>query len=288
MSNIPHSDATYDPNDLEALMMHKSFSELYEDERAFALQHIADEDEYNSMRQMLLQLHDLSLSKDLDQSVPQDIKTQIVQEIYGSDRRVISVNWKIWKQDAKWYRQPLLHVVSAAAVVTLGLFIIRPVETGFSGKGDNMPQDSSQIILEDSRFFNGMTSSAPPAPERLYADAGGTKSVEVLSNEDWMVDEAQPILEAPADEMKNAPLLDSKSSSAPMDEGESALVEDSGTGLTTTSDSWNYNTSSSTGTIQVPRLESEEIVMLAPAPNHPGCVSLKDNLRLLDLLYSAE
>ena len=44
----------YDPEDIESLMMHKTFSDLYPEERAFVLKHLDSELEYESMRNTLI------------------------------------------------------------------------------------------------------------------------------------------------------------------------------------------------------------------------------------------
>ncbi|MDG1158365.1 MAG: hypothetical protein P8N19_02660 [Flavobacteriales bacterium] len=47
-------DFKYDPEDLESLLLHKTFGELYPEEQRFVLQYIDSEEEYNSMRATLL------------------------------------------------------------------------------------------------------------------------------------------------------------------------------------------------------------------------------------------
>ena len=47
----------YDPEDIESLMMHKSFDELYPEEREFVLRHVSGPEEYESMRRMWHELN---------------------------------------------------------------------------------------------------------------------------------------------------------------------------------------------------------------------------------------
>jgi hypothetical protein len=47
-------DNKYDPEDLESLLMHKSFDELYPEEKEFVLKHLEGPGEYEEMRQTLL------------------------------------------------------------------------------------------------------------------------------------------------------------------------------------------------------------------------------------------
>lgn len=291
MSNIPHTESEYDPNDLEALLMHKSFAELFEDERAFVLQHLSDEEEYNSMRKMLLQLNELPLPKVNDQEPPQDMKAQIVHQVFGGDeRKAVAVPWKIWKQDVSWYRQPSLHVASLAAVITVGLFIMKPTPPDYTNERPPQTQDSIDVKLEDSRFTSAPSSAAPPAPQPLYADLMEPKTVEALSSEDVVKDEAAPVNEPSAREMNDNASMDDKSFEAPStysdggsEESNSSVSSSNSVTLTT-----DANASTASGTTQWLKSENESITSTVQLKKNPGSVSLKENIGLLDMLYSAE
>ena len=56
---------TYRHEDIEALLMSKAFGELLAEEKAFVMQHVQSEDEYNSLRALLLEMHDLSFDAEL-------------------------------------------------------------------------------------------------------------------------------------------------------------------------------------------------------------------------------
>lgn len=68
---------TYRFEDIEALLMSKRFDELLDEERSFILQHVQDEAEYTSMRDMLLQMHELSFSNDM-QEPPEALHTALL------------------------------------------------------------------------------------------------------------------------------------------------------------------------------------------------------------------
>lgn len=68
---------TYQHEDIESLLMSKAFAELLEEERAFVLQHVKDEAEYTSMRELLLQMHELSFDSDL-KDAPESIETALM------------------------------------------------------------------------------------------------------------------------------------------------------------------------------------------------------------------
>jgi hypothetical protein len=65
--------------DIEALLMSKRFDELLDEERSFILQHVQDAAEYASMRDMLLQMHELSFSNEL-QEPPEALSTALFHE----------------------------------------------------------------------------------------------------------------------------------------------------------------------------------------------------------------
>jgi len=67
----------YQHEDIESLLMSKAFAELLEEERAFVLQHVKDEAEYTSMRELLLQMHELSFDSDL-KDAPESIETALM------------------------------------------------------------------------------------------------------------------------------------------------------------------------------------------------------------------
>jgi hypothetical protein len=48
--------STYDPEDIESLMRHKEFDELYAEEKAFVLRHLENRDEYESIRRTLFEI----------------------------------------------------------------------------------------------------------------------------------------------------------------------------------------------------------------------------------------
>lgn len=51
---------TYDPEDLESLLLHKDFNDLYPDEKAFVLKHLSGAEEYADMQQTMRLLGELS------------------------------------------------------------------------------------------------------------------------------------------------------------------------------------------------------------------------------------
>jgi hypothetical protein len=67
----------YRHEDIEALLMSKAFGELLSEEKAFVLQHVESEAEYNSLRSMLLEMHQLSFDAEL-KDPPESLETALL------------------------------------------------------------------------------------------------------------------------------------------------------------------------------------------------------------------
>lgn len=137
----------YDPEDIESLMMHKAFEELYPEEKTFILEHLDSSEEYESMRKTLLTVIDAS--NDHDRIVPDPaIKDALLAE-FGSQKRGGFTIWLnsvlAWLAPPKieWYRKPAYQLVMATAVLLIGVFVFLPDQNG------PMLADASKPILEE-------------------------------------------------------------------------------------------------------------------------------------------
>jgi len=72
-----NENETYRHEDIEALLMSKAFGELLSEERAFVMQHVQSEEDYNSMRALLLEMHELSFHAEL-QDPPESLQTALL------------------------------------------------------------------------------------------------------------------------------------------------------------------------------------------------------------------
>lgn len=70
--NVP-----YRHEDIEALLMSKAFGELLSEEKTFVLQHVESEAEYNSLRSLLLEMHELSFDAEL-KDPPESLETALL------------------------------------------------------------------------------------------------------------------------------------------------------------------------------------------------------------------
>lgn len=79
----------YDPEDIESLMIHKSFTDLYPEERAFVLKHLDSELEYESMRNTLISVQSRDKSDRI--SPPPRMKKELLQMMDGQRKKGIVV-----------------------------------------------------------------------------------------------------------------------------------------------------------------------------------------------------
>lgn len=282
MSSQHQNSSAYDPNDLEALMMHKSFSELFDDERLFALQHVEDEAEYTSMRNMLLELHSINVSEGFNEEVPTDIRSQIVHEVFeANDKRTGGAVWGIWKNDTLWFKQPLVQITSIAAVVTIGIFLRLQDQPKIVTENPQNNPDTAELKLEDPRFRDKNPSSTPPlAPEQLMAAIPEIKSVQTEEN---IANENPPEMVRTPPESQ---AIEDGVSSGSVDLKPETSNEDLDFSMAplTTSEAKTTSTGM-TSRIELNNLDEVESLSQTSKRN-VKCVTLKDNIALLDVLYS--
>ena len=282
MSSQHQNSSAYDPNDLEALMMHKSFSELFDDERLFALQHVEDEAEYTSMRNMLLELHSINVSAGFNEEVPTDIRSQIVHEVFeANDKRTGGAVWGIWKNDTLWFKQPLVQITSIAAVVTIGIFLRLQDQPKIITENPQNNPDTTELKLEDPRFRDkNPTSTPPPAPEQLVAAIPEIKPVQIEEN---IAYENPPEMVSTPPESQ---AIEDGVSSGSMDLKIETSNEDLDFSMAPLTTSEAKTTSTGvTSRIELNNLDEVESLSQTSKRN-VKCVTLKDNIALLDVLYS--
>ena len=90
----------YQHEDIEALLMSKAFDELLHEEKAFVLQHVQNEEEYNSLRKLLLEMQELSFDAEL-KDPPESLETALLhgfaenaEKVRGYKRRFAP--WMGW------------------------------------------------------------------------------------------------------------------------------------------------------------------------------------------------
>jgi hypothetical protein len=163
----------YDPEDIESLLMHKQFNELFEEEREFILQHIEGEEEYESLRKTLFELHDTSMTAEWlepEPSIKEALMKEFAQEKKGSFR--IWLNSLFVIPEIVWYRRPAIQVTFAGVCALIAVVFILKMENKrpdiASTKGANNSISTPTEIQEEGKNLfadNLQAKEFPPAPK---------------------------------------------------------------------------------------------------------------------------
>ena len=124
-------ESKYDPEDIESLLLHKQFNELYPEEKEFVLRHLENEQEYESMRSVLLELKNISSSDEWlepDASIKKNLMREFSSE--KKSRFVIWLNSLFAFPDRPWYSQRGVQI--SFGIFILGFMLLRYT-------GDNQP-----------------------------------------------------------------------------------------------------------------------------------------------------
>jgi hypothetical protein len=190
---------TYRHEDIEALLMSKRFDELLPEERSFILQHVQDEAEYTSMREMLLQMHELSFDNEM-QEPPESLHTALMHGFAEHAER------------ERGYRPrfaPWMGWAIAAAVVGFAAIFFAPFWKNIETAEVKEPQptvapivpvvpDTAAVVMPseaEQLYASLQPAEIPPAPEavdELYERLETVKSVVLTAQE-------EEVMEAPAD-----------------------------------------------------------------------------------------
>lgn len=139
----------YDPEDIESLLLHKEYHDLYAEEREFVLQHMDNEEEYNSMRAMLLTI---SSSDDFEEIEPQPKTLALLMEEFVTEEKrgfkwwLNSLFVGIFPKEKTWFRQPGFQMAMVMGIVVLGFVFVQQSSTNYKNiaeakteKKENMP-----------------------------------------------------------------------------------------------------------------------------------------------------
>ncbi len=124
----------YDPEDIESLLLHKEYQELYPEERDFVLKHLADQEEYNSMRAMLLTIATMD---EPDEIEPQGKTLDLLMEEFVTEEKrgfkwwLNSLFAGIFPSDRTWIRQPGFQLAMALGVVVIGFIYFQKTTTAY-------------------------------------------------------------------------------------------------------------------------------------------------------------
>lgn len=129
----------YDPTDMESLLLNKDFENLFPEEKEFVLKHIDNQEEYNSMRAMLLQFSDMDGTNDLEpssQTLDFLMEEFVTEEKRGFKWWLNSVFAGLFPSDRSWVKQPGFQLAMATCVVVVGFVVVQNSSSTF----DNMAE----------------------------------------------------------------------------------------------------------------------------------------------------
>lgn len=144
----------YDPEDLEALMLNKSFDELLPDERTFVLQHLSGEREYESMRQLLFQ--SMESMQDSQPQPPDALKDRVMNEFrehrQSQSQKYVWLNFltQLW---VAFRSKPVMQFATACAVLLFVVVLWNP----FPGGSDL----AESVVNEKSNQAESLEKSTP-------------------------------------------------------------------------------------------------------------------------------
>lgn len=145
----------YDPEDLEALMLNKSFDELLPDERTFVLQHLSGEREYESMRQLLFQ--SMESMQESNPQPPGALKERVMNEFrehrQSQSQKFVWLNFltQLW---VAFRSKPVMQFATACAVLLFVVVLWNPFpggpELAESVIKEQKDKSESQVATEES------------------------------------------------------------------------------------------------------------------------------------------
>jgi hypothetical protein len=131
----------YDPEDIESLLMHKEFSELYPEEREFVLRHIESPSEYASLRKTLHEVIDAGKRDQWLEPEP-EIRENLMAQFVKEERKGFSVwlNSLFAAPQLSWYRRPAFQIAFGGFAVLMVAGILYW----------NRPQTEETLIAENT------------------------------------------------------------------------------------------------------------------------------------------
>lgn len=109
----------YDPEDLEHLMLERSFDELLAEEQAFALRHLQGRAEYERMRALLHQVQQQSRA-----SQNQDADPAVRERVLAAFRARQQPGWRIWLNSVGAFLLPMQPAAYWRPALALGLVAV--------------------------------------------------------------------------------------------------------------------------------------------------------------------
>lgn len=155
MNNMERAER-YDPEDLEHLMLERSFDELLEEERAYALRHLADRAEYERMRALLHHVRE-----DKRDHAPMDADPAVRERVLAAFRVQQRPQWRIWLNSVGGFllpARPSLYWRPALALGTVAVLIFGSLMTW-----NAMEPKGNKVLAEVKQQTPAPAAPAEPA-----------------------------------------------------------------------------------------------------------------------------
>ncbi len=185
----------YDPEDIESLLRHKQFHELYPEEKEFVLRHVEGEEEYLSLRSTLFLMQDSAKNDDWlepDASIKQNLMLQFTrEEKKGFFIWLNSLFAMPQMPQIVWYKRPTLRYAFAAIMLLVGisgaLFLFNnniKVEMAEANEKTiqlqdtetDKEEDNNQILERPAYADNNQHQIFPPSPAPVLVEFAAARS----------------------------------------------------------------------------------------------------------------
>lgn len=174
----------YDPEDIEHLLSERPFHELLAEEKAYVLRHIADAEEYERMRALLMHLRE-----DEQQRDPLMPDAAAREQVMAAFRAQQQPGWRVWlnsiaavfaQEHEGFAWRPALALAGVATVLVVGVAIV------FRSTGE-APQQLAEVVAPKEE------GSAPAAPSSTTeGEPAAEANAEVVQEPVLSADEQAP------------------------------------------------------------------------------------------------
>ncbi|MEO7080678.1 MAG: hypothetical protein ABIY71_04085, partial [Flavobacteriales bacterium] len=155
----------YDPEDLEHLMLERSFDELLEEERAYALRHLESRAEYERMRALLHHVREAKSTQ-----APMDADPAVRERVLQAFRAQQRPQWQIWLNSVGGFLLPARPSAYWRPVLALGT--VAALIFGSLTLWNGLGHEDHPVLAEVKQ----LETTAPAGPTFKAADDGFVQS----------------------------------------------------------------------------------------------------------------
>jgi hypothetical protein len=281
----------YDPEDIESLLKHKAFAELYPEEKSFVLKHISNEDEYENLRSTLLEIQAMHRDQewyDPDPQLKDELMASFAAENRGGFR--IWLNTLFVRPELPIYRRPGLQLAFGLTLLVGGIiyFQTRTVETNYlaeqevqspTNSTDAAKADKPMTEVEISPELKAQSSPTPlPQQPAAFPQVPSQSAVTVYEAE-----ESASLTENLNEDVAAAPIQNEPTAKEAAKDKPTKAESDNNL---SSADAETYSTSSSNTAAEIAQVEmiSSTKTVVATSSQSQSAANYVD---LLDALYTA-